>query len=72
MKKLFFLLLLIAGVGVWFYLLLGKEENPADQKATSEVTKDESQKEPSEKNTRATTSPDAPPNTDAGMEFPTI
>lgn len=75
-KTLFILLLLVIGVGLWFYLLLGDEprvkENKGGQESEISIVEKEPAEEPSGHDVRATTSADLPPQTDYGMEFPIL
>lgn len=75
-KTLFILLLLIAGVGLWFYLLLGRDprekETEADQTSQTAVVEEKSVQTSPQQNIPATTSDTLPPQTDYGMEFPVL
>ena len=74
MKKfLLILLVLLAGVAFWFYVLLGRDTSSEKTTAPESKTTDvQRPKKPVEKTAPATTSKKAAPNSDAGMEFPTI
>jgi hypothetical protein len=76
MKKLLIILLLLAlGVGLWFYLLLGRdarEEKIAEEEPKTTIAEDEPAEKVPETKVSAPISPQAPPQTDVGMEFPTL
>lgn len=79
MKKTVFVLVVLAlGIGLWFYLLLGRnarmEDNASDrinQLSVDSVVEDK-RVETQNAQVIATTSQDAPPQTDVGMEFPVL
>lgn len=73
MRSLLILVALLAGLGLWFWLLLRSPTDDSAKAVPIEYT------ESSEAEVSSTASPetpttteDAPPQTDVGMEFPTI
>jgi len=77
MRAPLIIILLIGGIGLWFWLLLGTrtgDENTVDSTSVQYTTKEESASVEATADTEAaaTIPEDAPPQTDVGMEFPTL
>lgn len=77
MRTFVIIILLIGGIGLWFWLLLGNRTNTEGDADTTSVEytsqeETDSVEIDSETEAAATIPEDAPPQTDAGMEFPTL
>ena len=71
-KLIFALIVIVLGVGVWFYLLIGKDTSKETSTVEEEQTEIQEESDVIQIQAEATTTTEYPLHSDAGMEFPTL